>query len=132
MEELVLVGRVARAHANKGEVIVNLDTDFAEERFKAGEVVLVGVEARPRVIRRVRFHQGRPIVALEGIDTMNDAEQLAGAELRIPANALEALPEGTYYHFDLIGCDVRDTADRAIGCVTAVEGTMEMSRLVVA
>jgi 16S rRNA processing protein RimM len=84
------------------------------------------------VIRRVRFHQGRPIVALEGIDTMNDAEQLAGAELRIPAHTLEPLPEGTYYHFDLIGCEVRDTADRAIGCVTAVEGTMEMSRLVVA
>ena len=131
MDDLVLVGRVARAHGNKGQVIVNPDTDFAEERFKVGEVVLVGGEATPRTIREVRFHQGRPIIALDGVATMNDAEALAGAELRIPASAAQALPEGTFYHYDLIGCEVRDVADRLVGRVSAVEGTMEMSRLVV-
>src|ERR687892_686417 len=105
--DLVLVGRVARAHGNKGQVIVNPDTDFAEERFKIGEVLLVGPDASPRAIRAVRFHQGRPVVALEGIDTMDDAEALAGAELKVPASDSGALPEGTFYHYDLIGCDVR-------------------------
>jgi 16S rRNA processing protein RimM len=131
MTDLILIGRVARAHGNKGHVIVNLDTDFAEQRFRAGEVVLVGVEARALRIQEVRFHQGRPIIALEGIGTMNDAEDLAGAELKVPAASLEGLPEGTFYHHDLIGCEVRDTADREVGRVTAVEGTMELSRLVV-
>jgi 16S rRNA processing protein RimM len=42
------------------------------------------------------------------------------------------LPDGTFYHYELIGCEVRDTADRPIGHVAAVEGTMEMSRLVLA
>lgn len=130
--DLVLVGRIARAHGNKGQVIVNPDTDFAEERFRVGEVLLVGAAAAPKVIRGVRFHQGRPVLRLEGVETMSDAEDLAGAELRVPANASEALPDGTFYHYDLIGCEVRDTADRPIGPVTAVEGTMEMSRLVVA
>jgi 16S rRNA processing protein RimM len=125
--DLVLVGRIARAHGNKGQVIVNPDTDFAEERFRVGEVLLVGVAAAPKVIRGVRFHQGRPVLRLEGVETMSDAEDLAGAELRVPANASEALPDGTFYHYDLIGCEVRDTADRPIGPVTAVEGTMEMS-----
>jgi 16S rRNA processing protein RimM len=132
MADLVLVGRVARAHGNRGQVIVNLDTDFPEERFKAGEVLLVGTHLEPRTIRDVRFHQGRPVVALDGIDTMNDAEALAGAELRVPAGDAQRLPEGTFYHYDLIGCDVQDTAGRRIGSVTAIEGTMEMSRLVVA
>ena len=63
---------------------------------------------------------------------MNDAEALAGAELKVPAGGAGALPEGTFYHYDLVGCEVRDTAGRAIGAVTAVEGTMERSRLVVA
>jgi 16S rRNA processing protein RimM len=80
----------------------------------------------------VRFHQGRPVIALEGIETMNDAEALAGAELKVPAAAAGALPEHTYYHYDLIGCAVADQAGTAIGPVTGVEGTMEMSRLVVA
>ncbi len=131
MEELVLVGRVARAHGNRGQVIVNPDTDFAAERFSVGAVVLVGEGAVPRAIESVRFHQGRPIIALHGIDTMDAAESLAGAELRVPASALGPLPEGTYYHFDLVGCAVRDIADRPVGRVAAVEGTIEMSRLVV-
>jgi 16S rRNA processing protein RimM len=131
MADLVLIGRVARAHGNKGQVIVNLDTDFPEERFKIGEVLLVGPDARPRAIRQVRFHQRRPVVALEGIETMDDAEALAGAELKVPAGTPDALPPGTYYHYDLIGCEVSHVEGSPVGTVTAVEGTMEMSRLVV-
>jgi 16S rRNA processing protein RimM len=63
---------------------------------------------------------------------MNDAEALAGAELKMPAEALGALPANTFYRHDLVGCDVKDTAGRAIGRVTGVEGPMEQSRLVVA
>lgn len=131
MDDLILVGRVARAHGNRGQVIVNLETDFPDERYRVGAVLLVGDGATPRAIREVRFHQRRPILALEGVETMNDAEALAGAELKVPARSLDPLPEGTFYHSDLIGCDVRDTAARLIGRVKSVEGTMEMSRLVV-
>ena len=113
-------------------MIVNLETDFPDERFRTGAVVLVGAAATARVIRDVRFHQGRPIIALEGIETMNDAEALAGAELKVAAPDSNALPEHTYYHYDLIGCEVVDREGRPIGAVTGVEGTMEMSRLVVA
>jgi 16S rRNA processing protein RimM len=132
MQNLVLVGRVARAHGNKGQVIVNPETDFPDERFRVGATLLVGDAATPRRIRGVRFQKGRPIVALEGIDSMNDAEALAGADLKVPAPDAGSLPEGTFFHYDLIGCDVVDAAGRSIGAVTAVEGTMEMSRLVVA
>jgi 16S rRNA processing protein RimM len=132
MDDLVLVGRVARAHGNRGQVIVNLDTDFPDERFRVGAVVMVGPSATARAIREVRFHQGRPIIALEGIETMTEAEALAGAELKVPAAAAGALPEHTYYHYHLIGCEVTDRSGKAIGPVTGVEGTMEMSRLVVA
>jgi 16S rRNA processing protein RimM len=131
---LLLVGRIARAHGNKGEVIVNLETDFPEQRFRRGETLFVGPESRaePRRIREVRFHQGRPVIALDGINTMDDAEALAGAELRVREDAIAALPAGTYYRHDLVGCDVSDAAGRAIGKVTGVEGTLERSRLVIA
>ena len=131
MDDLVLIGRVARAHGNKGQIIVNLDTDFPDQRFRVGEVVLVGAAATPRTIRAVRFHQGRPVIALEGIETMNEAETLAGAELKQRAAAADSLPEGTFFHYDLVGCEVVDGAGTPVGPVTAVEGTMEMSRLVV-
>jgi 16S rRNA processing protein RimM len=112
-------------------VIVNLETDFPEERFVAGRVLLVGASAEARRIEAVRFHQGRPIVTLEGIDTMDAAEALAGADLKVPAESLPPLPDGTFYRHDLVGCEVYERQGGVIGRVVAVEGPMERSRLVV-
>lgn len=132
-DDLLLVGRVARAHGNRGQVIVNLETDFAEDRFTPGRVLLVGAgsEVQARRIRDVRFHQGRPILTLDGVETMNDAEALAGAELRVEAASLAPLPAGTFYHHDLVGCEVTETRGRVLGRVASVEGPMERSWLVV-
>src|SRR4051812_972452 len=99
MSELLLVGRVARAHGNKGHVIVNPETDFPDERFAEGNALTVEHDGATTTRRTaaVRFHQGRPVIALEGIETMDEAEALAGAELKMPADALAPLPAGTFY-----------------------------------
>jgi 16S rRNA processing protein RimM len=131
--ECAVVGRVARAHGNRGEVIVNPDTDFVEERFAAGGELLArraGVVAPVR-ITAMRIHQGRPVLALEGVRTMNDAEAWAGVELRVRASDLEPLPEGVFYRHDLVGCLVETTRGDAVGQVAAVEGDLGASRLVV-
>jgi len=130
LTELLLVGTVARAHGNKGQVIVNPETDFPQERFAEGNLLVVeqAGTAVERTIRSVRFQQGRPIVALDGVETMDDAEALAGAALKMPA---AALPRNTYYRHDLVGCEVKDTDGRAIGRVTDVQGPIERSLLVV-
>ena len=132
-DDMVVVGRIARAHGNRGQVIVDPATDFPEERFKAGSVVQVlrGGVAEPVTIESVRFHRGRPIIGLAGIETMDAAEALAGVELRIGDDALHPLPEGSYYHHDLIGCVVETPGGEQIGRVTAVEGDAAGSRLVV-
>ena len=132
-DDMVLVGRIARAHGNRGQVIVDPATDFPEERFKAGSVLCVqrsGVTERVEV-ENVRFHRGRPIIRLAGIDTMDAAEALAGNELRVSADALQPLPPGSYYHHDLIGCSVETARGEQIGRVRAVEGDGAGSRLVV-
>jgi 16S rRNA processing protein RimM len=130
-DDLLLVGRVARAHGNKGQVIVNPESDFAEERFREGSTLLVGSGQQARRISSARFQQGRPVLALEGIETMDEAEALAGAELKMPRSELGPLPEGVFYRHDLVGCQVEDTEGGPIGRVAAVEGTLEASRLVI-
>lgn len=131
----VLVGRIARAHGNKGQVIVNPETDFPEQRFQIGRTVFTQTKgemtARPLVITAVRFQRGRPILGLEGVVTMNDAEALAGAELRVPETELSALPDGTFYHHELVGCEVKTEEGRTVGTVKAVEGPSDRSTLVV-
>jgi len=132
-DEMVLVGRIARAHGNRGQVIVDPATDFPDERFKAGSRLFIrrGEIVDSVLVERVRFHRGRPIIGLTGIETMNAAEALAGIELRVPVDALQPLPAGSYYHHDLIGCSVESPRGEQIGRVRAVEGDGAGSRLVV-
>jgi 16S rRNA processing protein RimM len=132
-EDMVLVGRIARAHGNRGQVIVDPATDFPEERFRAGSVLSIrrGNTTESVTVAHVRFHRGRPIIGLAGIDTMNAAQALAGTELRVGIDALQPLPAGSYYHHDLIGCAVVTPHGTTLGRVRSVDGVGAGSRLVV-
>src|SRR3954447_20165385 len=130
---MALVGRIARAHGIRGQVIVNPETDFPEDRFQPGAELFVerGGRIEPLTVTTVRFHRDRPVIGLRGIDSIADAEPLAGLELRVPLDALAALPQGAFYRHDLIGCRVETTAGGTVGIVSDVEGTMAGSRLVI-
>lgn len=133
-DDLILVGIVARAHGNKGDVIVNPHSDFVEERFVPGASFHMRLGNGP--VRQVdvvsaRIHQGRPVVRFEGISSMTEAEALRDAELRIAPADQAPLPEGSFYHHQLIGCLVTTADGEEIGRVVGVEGEMARSRLLV-
>jgi 16S rRNA processing protein RimM len=132
-DDMALVGRIARAHGNRGQVIVDPETDFPEERFRPGAVVHIrkGETTESLTIENVRFHRGRPIIGVAGVDTMDAAEALAGRELRVSPETLQSLPAGSFYHHDLIDCSVVTSDGALIGRVTSVEGNACGSRLVV-
>jgi 16S rRNA processing protein RimM len=132
---MAVVGRIARPHGIRGQVVVNLETDFPHERFQPGAAFYVkrSVLAVPEclVIATVRFHNERPIIGFEGVGDMNAAIALAGSELLIPVEQLATLPPEMFYRHDLVGCAVDTTEGSSIGTVTDVEGTLGGSRLVV-
>jgi 16S rRNA processing protein RimM len=130
---MAVVARVARPHGNRGEVIVNPATDFPAARFRVGAVVYVNCSGNIEslALTTVRFHRDRPILGLRGIETIDQAERLADVELRVPIDELLPLPAGTFYRHDLIGCRVVTGAGLEVGTVTAVEGELGGSRLVV-
>jgi 16S rRNA processing protein RimM len=131
---MAVVGRIARPHGIRGQVVVNLETDFPHERFQPGAEFFTRRETpdlQRLVIATVRFHSERPIIGFEGVGDMNGAIALAGSELRIPVEQLATLPPDMFYRHDLVGCAVDTTAGSSIGTVTDVEGTLGGSRLVV-
>jgi 16S rRNA processing protein RimM len=130
---MALVGRIARAHGIRGQVIVNPETDFPEDRFQPGAELFVERGGRVEALKvtTARFHGVRPVIGIDGVETMNDADTLAGCELRVPVEQLAALPADTFYRHDLIGCVVETRDGKRIGPVTDVEGSMTGSRLVV-
>ena len=132
-DEMIVVGRIARAHGNRGQVIVNVETDFPDRRFRSGSTLHAAADGRSLRLEIVaaRFHRGRPVLTLDGVDTMNQAESLAGFELRVPESELPRLPEGSFYHHALTGCAVRTVAGKDVGTVTAISGSSGAQRLLV-
>ncbi len=130
---MAVVGRIARAHGLRGQVIVNPETDFPDERFQPGAELFIerGGTIETLRVTTARFHRQRPVIGIAGIETMNAANTLAGQELRVPVDRLAVLPPDTFYRHDLIGCAVETRDGRAIGIVRDVEGTLTGSRLVV-
>jgi 16S rRNA processing protein RimM len=130
---MAVVGRIARPHGIRGQVVVNPETDFPHERFQTGAELFMkrSAEMEKLVISSIRFHNERPIIGFEGVDDMTTASALAGSELRVPLDQLTKLPPETFYRHDLIGCSVERTNGSRVGTVSEVEGTLAGSRLVV-
>jgi 16S rRNA processing protein RimM len=133
-DAMVLVGRVTRAHGLRGHVVVSPETDFVAERFQTGAQVWIrqGERDGALTITDARLDGRRPILSFDGIDSVEAAEALAGAELRVPESALLPLPEGAYYLHQLAGCQVQTVDGAPIGEVTRVDGGSGAAVLVVA
>jgi 16S rRNA processing protein RimM len=121
---MAVVGCIARYHGNRGQVIVNPETDFLEERFRPGAQFFVrrGGAVTTLKVTSVRFQQGRPVIGIEGVASIGEAEQFAGLELRVPVEDLRALPEGVYYEHDLVGCAVLTSSGHEVGTVAELGG----------
>jgi 16S rRNA processing protein RimM len=115
---------VGRAHGIRGEVAVTLTTD-RDERVASGSVLWAG--ERRLAVTSSRPHQGRWLVAFEGVADRSAAEALHGAVL-----SAEPLDDaGALWVHDLVGAEVVAAADGArLGIVTAVEANPASDLLV--
>ena len=68
-------------------------------------------------IENTWIHGDRVIFKFKGVDTITDAEKLAGADVLIPFEERPAASEGEYYQSDLVGCEVLDQTGRPLGVI---------------
>lgn len=57
-------------------------------------------------VERIWMHGDHLIFKFKGVDTISDAERLAGADVSIPMEERAQVAEGEYYQSDLVGCEV--------------------------
>ena len=94
-----VVGRVGRPHGLRGEVTVQVRTDWPEERFAVG-VHLYGDTGRVLTVDAVRPHSGSLLVRFAGVTDRAAAAQLCGLVLTVEATELPELddPDEFYDH----------------------------------
>lgn len=80
----------------------------------------------PREIELVAhwLHKGGIVLHFAGVDSINDAETLAGLIVAVPREARAALAEDEFYIGDLIGCalvDLRSSGEFIVGEIEDVD-----------
>ena len=117
----------------RGEVAAELHTSFPERFAERTSLSGLAADGRRRELQLEEhwFHKGMVILKFAGVESISDAEQLAGMELQIPADERAELPDGEAYVSDLTGCEVFDHGT-LIGTVADVQfGAGEAPLLVV-
>ena len=103
-----MVGAIIAPHGIAGCVTADCLSDNPL-RFHAGATLLLDQPAlglTQLTLEQASTHKGRLMLKFAEVSDRNAAELLRGRKLLIPANQAPALPEGEYYHFQIIGLKV--------------------------
>jgi 16S rRNA processing protein RimM len=108
--QLVSIGRVGKPHGLKGAFFVERPSEDPD-RFALGAII--SVNGAFAAVVESKLSGGRPVIRL-------DREVERGAELQVERSQLPALPEDTFYAFELVGLAVEEEGGRTLGRVKDV------------
>lgn len=122
----VTLGTITKTFGLKGEVLVLSNTDYGKDRFKKGKRVFLVPkkegEPIPFKVRSYRDSGNYYYLGLEGIDTIEKAQEFIGFTIEIPLEEAP-MPPHTYRISDLLGCKVLSQDGEELGKVVDVTKT---------
>jgi 16S rRNA processing protein RimM len=123
-ESLLLVGKVVRPHGTDGLLKINSYAESAETFTKVEVVHLKGVSGEFVEFRvmSIKPHKKAFLLNLEGLKTLEKAEQHRGAEIYVSKDCL-LRDEGDYFWHELIGLKVYSLNGRFIGRIRHILST---------
>jgi 16S rRNA processing protein RimM len=130
----IVLAHLLRPQGRKGEVLAELFTDFPERFEDQRRVFLAapgfdGDEAKARSAEVMAFwlpvgkNEGRVVLQFAGIDTISDAESIAGLDVLVPREERLPLEDESVYISELVGCTVYD-GPTPVGVVEDVQFAM--------
>ncbi len=116
------VGKIVNTHGLQGEVRVVSCTDFANERYKIGNI-LVACKDNQEIsvtVKTHRKHKSFDLLTFVEYTTINDVEKLRDYTLKVPNSQLGRLEENEYYFHEIIGCTVYTDSGEEIGKIKEI------------
>lgn len=125
--QLIAVARILAPQGIRGEVRVEPLTDNATRLTTPCRFILSrGSGSEPAAgDREAELVSGRPhgkffALKFAGIETMSDAETLRNLWVKVAFSELRPLPEGAFYLFEIVGCDVVTEDGQLLGKVDEI------------
>jgi 16S rRNA processing protein RimM len=112
---MVPLGRVGKPHGLDGTVTV---TRPRGDLLVHG-LVLTVAGVRREIVKRTGS-DAKPLLRLSGLDHIDEAEKLRGAEILAPRDVLPELDEDEFWPDDLVGLPVHATTGELVGEVALV------------
>jgi 16S rRNA processing protein RimM len=120
--ELVFVGKITRTHGVRGELKV-LEGLGCSGAWKNVKEVFLGNEAEKASsyqVSQVRGGGKFVILGLEGVTSVEQAQQLKGQSLFVSLDQLPELNDDEFYAGDLIGMKIEDASGRQLGVLKEI------------
>lgn len=115
----LVIGLLRRSHGLKGDVLMDLYTDFPE-RLTPGKTVYIGENHRPLTIRSIRAGNKEVMIGFGGYSNPESTADLRNQLVYVPADETPTLPEGEYYHHQLIGLRVVNQSNQPLGILKEI------------
>lgn len=103
MKSELTIGKVLKPRGLKGELKIEL---YASDSARFSRLKRLKIDEIEYGVDRISPEGAIGYVSLEGIDTVEKAEELRGKLITANRNDLPKLPDGKYYIVDMIGLDV--------------------------
>jgi 16S rRNA processing protein RimM len=116
------IGKLRRPHGIQGEILMDVLTDFPE-RLEKGVIIYMGDQHQPLKIRSRRWQNKAMLLAFDGFTDPETAGQFRNEFLYVRADDRPPLPEGEYYHHQLLGLEVIDETGQPLGVLTKILDT---------
>jgi 16S rRNA processing protein RimM len=113
------VGLLRRPHGVHGEILMEVYTDFPD-RLEDGTTVFLGGKHKPATIRHIRHHNDGLLFSFDGVETPESAGLLRKQMVYVKTTTRPALPDGQYYHHQIIGMIVVDDTGNELGKLTEI------------
>lgn len=124
------VGKLRRSHGVRGEILMEVFTDFPE-RLIPGVTLYLDSDRDPLRLIKCRPHNQGLLMSFEGYTTPEQISQYRNQILYVKADDRPPLADGEYYHHQLIGLQVTSEAGLPIGAVVEILETGASDVLVV-
>jgi 16S rRNA processing protein RimM len=115
----LVVGKLRRPHGVKGEIIMDVETDFPE-RLRRGKTIYVGEEHLPLKIQTIRPQNRAMLLSFAEYNDCDQVGMLRNFMVYVKAADLPALPAGEYYYHQLMNLKVVDEQGQALGVLTDI------------
>jgi 16S rRNA processing protein RimM len=124
-KDIITIGRIVKTHGIHGRLRLRYYNEDKNSFFAYRMILLMNQAGNlvPFEVTEAKIHQDLILVQLDGVDSLDQAENLVGASVLVEKAALPELKGGEYYWADLIGMEVTDVRGVRLGEVFDIIST---------